>query len=113
MTSLLVYYADFHLTFTFTFTAAESPMTADLSASKQDSHTGNQQNDWTDNPLSAYSSHGADLSAPQAWEHAPHDVESPKSSSRHPVVSVMAVPMSAGMNTMGVAVAEACEKEDA
>ncbi len=88
-------------------------MTANLSVSKQDAHTVHQQDNWTDNPLSAYSLHGADPSAPQAWEHAPHDVESPKSSSRHPVVSVTAVPMSNGMNTMGVAVAEACEKEEA
>jgi len=93
---------------------AESPMTNDLSASKHDPHTVDQQEGWTDNPLSAYSSHGTNPSAPQAsWEHTPHDVESPKSSARRPVVSVMAVPVSTGMNTLGVTVAEACDKDEA
>eukprot|EP00598_Pedospumella_elongata_P015587 CAMPEP_0185013132 /NCGR_PEP_ID=MMETSP1098-20130426/98647_1 /TAXON_ID=89044 /ORGANISM="Spumella elongata, Strain CCAP 955/1" /LENGTH=1185 /DNA_ID=CAMNT_0027542197 /DNA_START=6 /DNA_END=3563 /DNA_ORIENTATION=+ len=93
---------------------AESPMTTDLSASKHDPHTVDQQEGWTDNPLSAYSSHGTNPSAPQAsWEHTPHDVESPKSSARRPVVSVMAVPVSTGMNTLGVTVAEACDKDEA
>lgn len=85
---------------------SKSPMTTNVASS-------NQQDGWTDNPLSVYSSHGTIPSAPH-WsgqEREPyneqHDVESPKA--HRPVVSVVAVPMTF---TEGMTVAEVYEKEE-
>lgn len=73
--------------------------------------------EWIDNPLSAYSSHGTVPSAPEGIPTQPSgDVESLKKASPRPAaVSVMAVamPLSAGISTVGMAVAEACDKDEA